>query len=295
MAILVGSPRAPTVRSSSTLREEDPSSRRRPEMEIVEPSRPRFDRIPYAPSSAELLNPKLIQPHVKPARFWRPQRGWGKSYKKPTPQQSITGSVLGALCAAGAFKGVTASYDHLSTHPLVHNAPFGLTDDVNQALATTVLGLGWLAISLFAASSVGLALLSAKLLTQSSADVSKRSFAMALLFALSCAFTNSVGESDASTGAETFQRSCIGCHARGGNILQAGATLGADDLQRNGISTVEDIVKITYYGKGRMPGFGEGCKPQGQCTFASRLSDQDIQALAEFVKSQADQGWPRLD
>lgn len=89
-----------------------------------------------------------------------------------------------------------------------------------------------------------------------------------------------------------FQRSCAGCHDRGGNILQPGATLSAADLQKNGIASVDDIFKITYFGKGRMPGFGEQCTPRGQCTFGPRLSDEDIRSLAEFVRLQAEKGWP---
>lgn len=44
-----------------------------------------------------------------------------------------------------------------------------------------------------------------------------------------------------------------------------------------------------------MQGFGKECKPRGQCTFGARLEDEDIKILAEFVKSQADQGWPRIE
>nr|GMD11699.1 cytochrome C6, chloroplastic [Ipomoea batatas] len=61
---------------------------------------------------------------------------------------------------------------------------------------------------------------------------------------------------------------------------------------RNGVDTEEEIYRVTYYGKGRMPGFGEECTPRGQCTFGPRLQEDEIKLLAEFVKSQADQGWP---
>ncbi|KAG0629460.1 hypothetical protein M758_1G105500 [Ceratodon purpureus] len=88
-----------------------------------------------------------------------------------------------------------------------------------------------------------------------------------------------------------FQRSCAGCHAGGGNILQPNATLFAKDLDRNGRANVDDVFQITYFGKGRMPGYGQKCTPRGQCTFGPRLSDSDIRALAEFVRLQADQGW----
>ncbi|KAJ8758738.1 hypothetical protein K2173_000459 [Erythroxylum novogranatense] len=95
-------------------------------------------------------------------------------------------------------------------------------------------------------------------------------------------------------GTALFRRACIGCHDAGGNIIQPGATLFTKDLQRNGVDTEEEIYRITYFGKGRMPGFGEKCTPRGQCTFGPRLQDEEIKLLAEFVKSQADQGWSNM-
>ncbi|KAL0398134.1 UNVERIFIED_CONTAM: Cytochrome c6, chloroplastic [Sesamum radiatum] len=79
------------------------------------------------------------------------------------------------------------------------------------------------------------------------------------------------------------------------NTIQPGATLFLKDLQRNGVETEEEIYRITYYGKGRMPGFGENCTPRGQCTFGPRLREDEIRLLAEFVKSQAERGWPNVE
>uniref|UniRef100_A0A0A9GY94 Cytochrome c-553 n=1 Tax=Arundo donax TaxID=35708 RepID=A0A0A9GY94_ARUDO len=98
-----------------------------------------------------------------------------------------------------------------------------------------------------------------------------------------------------SEGAALFRKACIGCHDMGGNILQPGATLFLKDLERNGVATEEELYSITYYGKGRMPGFGEKCTPRGQCTFGPRLSEDDIKLLASFVRSQAENGWPKID
>ncbi|KAI3455831.1 hypothetical protein Pfo_012494 [Paulownia fortunei] len=100
---------------------------------------------------------------------------------------------------------------------------------------------------------------------------------------------------DAKKGATLFRRACIGCHDAGGNIILPGATLFLKDLQRNGVDTEEEIYRVTYYGKGRMPGFGENCTPRGQCTFGPRLREDEIKLLAKFVKSQADQGWPNIE
>ncbi|KAJ1291490.1 hypothetical protein BS78_02G318900 [Paspalum vaginatum] len=98
-----------------------------------------------------------------------------------------------------------------------------------------------------------------------------------------------------SEGAALFRKACIGCHDMGGNIIQPGATLFLKDLERNGVATEEELYNITYYGKGRMPGFGEKCTPRGQCTFGPRLSEDDIKLLASFVKSQAENGWPKIE
>ncbi|PWZ14028.1 Cytochrome c6, chloroplastic [Zea mays] len=76
--------------------------------------------------------------------------------------------------------------------------------------------------------------------------------------AISPAFAQPVSE-----GAALFRKACIGCHDMGGNILQ--------------------------------PGFGEKCTPRGQCTFGPRLSEDDIKILASFVKSQAQNGWPKIE
>ncbi|XP_057510078.1 cytochrome c6, chloroplastic [Actinidia eriantha] len=100
---------------------------------------------------------------------------------------------------------------------------------------------------------------------------------------------------DVQRGASLFRRSCIGCHDGGGNIIQPGATLFLKDLQRNGVGTEEEIYRVTYFGKGRMPGFGENCTPRGQCTFGARIPEDEIRLLAEFVKAQADQGWPNIE
>ncbi|KAF6163503.1 hypothetical protein GIB67_002508 [Kingdonia uniflora] len=120
---------------------------------------------------------------------------------------------------------------------------------------------------------------------------------MAALVALSPLSYPTVSLANVQRGEALFHKACIGCHTGGGNIIQPGATLFEKDLQRvvplhrNGIESEEEIYKITYYGNGRMPGFGEKCTPRGQCTFGARLQDEEIKLLAEYVKSQADQGW----
>ncbi|XP_021759665.1 cytochrome c6, chloroplastic, partial [Chenopodium quinoa] len=119
---------------------------------------------------------------------------------------------------------------------------------------------------------------------------------MALLVALyPISYTPASLAIDTARGAALFRRSCIGCHDAGGNLIQPGATLFTKDLQRNGVESEEELYSITYNGKGRMPGFGLNCMPRGQCTFGPRLQDEEIRLLAQFVKLQADKGWPNID
>ncbi|BBH01299.1 Cytochrome c [Prunus dulcis] len=104
---------------------------------------------------------------------------------------------------------------------------------------------------------------------------------------------------DVPKGAALFRKTCIGCHDAGGNIIQPGATLFREIYRGNrpfinGVDTEEEIYRVTYFGKERMPGFGEKCTPRGQCTFGARLQDEEIKLLAEFVKLQADQNWPNI-
>ena len=90
---------------------------------------------------------------------------------------------------------------------------------------------------------------------------------------------------------ELFTKTCAGCHAAGGNIVQAGATLFPDDLKRNGVDDAAAVYDIIYGGKGKMPGYGEGCAPKGQCTFGARLADEDVKGLAEYVIKRSAAEW----
>jgi cytochrome c6 len=96
---------------------------------------------------------------------------------------------------------------------------------------------------------------------------------------------------DQAAIAATFALKCAGCHAGGGNVLQAGATLATADLERNGYADADALFALIYSGKGRMPGFGADCAPKGQCTFGPRFSDDEVRGMAEFVLRRAGEGW----
>eukprot|EP00850_Spirogloea_muscicola_P011854 SM000075S21943 [mRNA] locus=s75:167568:169529:- [translate_table: standard] len=89
-----------------------------------------------------------------------------------------------------------------------------------------------------------------------------------------------VAAPDLAAAGQSFQKSCVGCHAGGGNILQSEATLTLGDLERNGVNSEDSVYSLIYSGRGRMP-----------CTFGPRLSDDEIRALATFVLQSAAAGW----
>ena len=76
-----------------------------------------------------------------------------------------------------------------------------------------------------------------------------------------------------------------GCHCRD-------ATLKLADLQRYGLTEPEAVYDVIYNGRGRMPGYGLECAPKLRCTFAKRLTDDEIRGLAAYVLEQAAADWP---
>ena len=108
---------------------------------------------------------------------------------------------------------------------------------------------------------------------------------------LAIALNASAVQPSFASSEELFTRTCAGCHAAGGNVVQAGATLFPADLTRNGINDADAVYDIIYGGKGKMPGYGEGCAPKGQCTFGARLSDEDVRGLAGYVLERSAAEW----
>ena len=86
-------------------------------------------------------------------------------------------------------------------------------------------------------------------------------------------------------GEVIFEAKCAACHSGGGNVLQPGKTLFRPALEKNGYSTVDSITELVRNGKGQMP------KYQGAIPAVSRLSDEDLAAVAQWVSEQADGGW----
>ena len=100
-----------------------------------------------------------------------------------------------------------------------------------------------------------------------------------------------------------------------------------EELKRNNVASSSQIYDLIYNGRGKMPGYGQGCTPkvilniqsiqvnqyrtptkiqyaptqaqfkfifdfmQGKCTFLARLPDDQITALTDYVLQQASEGW----
>lgn len=99
------------------------------------------------------------------------------------------------------------------------------------------------------------------------------------------AMASSATEESTTDGKNLFNGAggCLGCHAAGGNILDAGKTLSLRDLTKNGMNGKEDVAEVISLGKNKMPGYGEQCVGKLKCTFAKRLTEKEIRDLSEFV------------
>ena len=90
---------------------------------------------------------------------------------------------------------------------------------------------------------------------------------------------------DSTPGFAIFEAKCAACHAGGGNVLNGGKNLKLDVLQKNGYGEQDAIVQLLRNGKGQMP------KYQGAIPPVSKLTDEELEAVAQFVLEQAKAGW----
>ncbi|MBF2027324.1 MAG: c-type cytochrome [Oscillatoriales cyanobacterium C42_A2020_001] len=82
-----------------------------------------------------------------------------------------------------------------------------------------------------------------------------------------------------ATGANVFNANCAACHANGNNVINASKNLKAEVLHQYGMDSLDAIINQVTNGKSAMP------------AFKNRLSDAQIQAVAEYVLNQSEQGW----
>jgi cytochrome c6 len=86
---------------------------------------------------------------------------------------------------------------------------------------------------------------------------------------------------DFNEGAKIFEVQCAGCHPSGNNIIRRTKTLKLKALQRNKLDSIEGITKIVTYGKNNMSAYQD------------RLTSEEINAVASYVLSQAENNWSK--
>jgi cytochrome c6 len=79
--------------------------------------------------------------------------------------------------------------------------------------------------------------------------------------------------------AKIFEVNCAGCHPNGGNIIRRGKTLKMKALKRYKMDSIDAVIDIVTNGKGVMSAYGD------------RLSETEIQAVANYVLTQAENNW----
>ena len=84
---------------------------------------------------------------------------------------------------------------------------------------------------------------------------------------------------DATSGAKIFSANCAACHAGGRNVINGAKTLQKEALDKYEMNSLDAIVNQVTNGKNAMPAFKD------------RLSDAQIDDVATYVLSQAEQGW----
>lgn len=85
---------------------------------------------------------------------------------------------------------------------------------------------------------------------------------------------------DLDAGQQVFSQNCAACHAGGQNLIVAEKTLEIEKLQKYKMDSISAITtQVTNGNIAGMPAFG------------GRLSDEDIQNVANYVLNQAKSGW----
>lgn len=100
-----------------------------------------------------------------------------------------------------------------------------------------------------------------------------------LTLALVLTVSNQAFAADVENGERIFTANCAACHAGGNNVIMPEKTLKKDALEANGMNAVSAITYQVTNGKNAMPAFG------------GRLSDSDIEDVANYVLSQSEKNW----
>jgi cytochrome c6 len=100
-----------------------------------------------------------------------------------------------------------------------------------------------------------------------------------LVVAFTFCVTTPALAADLAHGAQVFDTNCAACHIGGGNVVNAAKTLKQADLETYDIASLDAIKTQVKTGKAAMP------------AFMGRLSEADIDDVANYVLSQAEKGW----
>jgi cytochrome c6 len=80
-------------------------------------------------------------------------------------------------------------------------------------------------------------------------------------------------------GQQIFNANCSACHIGGNNVIISNKTLRKEALERYKINSLAAIKNQVTNGKNAMPAFG------------GRLQEDEIEAVANYVLTQAEKGW----
>nr|QCI06507.1 cytochrome c553 [Erythroglossum lusitanicum] len=87
-------------------------------------------------------------------------------------------------------------------------------------------------------------------------------------------------EIDIDAGQQIFSQNCTACHMGGNNLVVAEKTLKIEALKKFNMDSIQAITNQVTNGNVKgMPAFG------------GRLSEEDIQNVANYVLNQANIGW----
>lgn len=98
-------------------------------------------------------------------------------------------------------------------------------------------------------------------------------------FVLIFSFQKLLFAADIENGEKIFTANCSACHAGGNNVIMPEKTLKKDALETYGMKSVDAITYQVTNGKNAMPAFG------------GRLSETDIEDVANYVLQQTEKGW----
>ena len=84
---------------------------------------------------------------------------------------------------------------------------------------------------------------------------------------------------DLDAGEQVFSANCVACHSGGNNVLVNEKTLQKEALSKFGMDNIQSIKTQVTNGKNSMPAFGD------------RLSEEDINNVANYVLNQSANGW----